>query len=449
MGTGILAFIKSLAPLSLYVLGIFLFLAAMNGKVNWALALVVLLAPLRNVVDRLQQFPGGGQLIDVLIIGMLVGWALSAIGGKQKLMESSPLNGAIILLALYMFISLQIGNQYLGTGMIFDRSDPRVQDWKNFLLLPLLYLITFNNIREKKWVWIIFTVTCVSMTLMDYYTSGQITWFSSLASRIKISGTFQFLGPNEVAAFYNQYSLLMLSVYFFMKKSYRKVLLLLLICVNLYCMVFMYSRAAYGAVAVGMFFLFAMKNRKLLIPLVLVVIFWQVALPEKARERILETKDEYGQLDVSAERRLDIWQESFALFQNNPIAGVGFGVFRYLRLGLGDTHNIYLKILVEEGTLGILIFLWVILAFLREGIRLYQKGEDDLSRGLGLGLVVCVVTLLVNNFFGDRWSYFELSTYLWIYAGLVSRLIRISQEATVRDSSIPSRKPKVLKRRFS
>ena len=56
-----------------------------------------------------------------------------------------------------------------------------------------------------------------------------------------------------------------------------------------------------------------------------------------------------------------------------------------------------------------------------------RSNRIQFSKGLGLGLFACMFVLLVNNFFGDRWSYFEISAYLWIIAGLASRLNIISQ----------------------
>lgn len=428
MGFGIIATLKNIAPLMFYLGGIILFFRAITGKVQWALLCVVFLLPLRNVVDKLQDYPLGNQFLDILILGIIVGWFVSSLGQQRKLMENTSNNAIAVLLILYTFISLIIGAQYLGLDGFFDISDPRVQSWKNFCMLPVLYFITVNTVRDKKGVWRVFTAMCCAMVLMGYYTSSQVSWFSSLVSRNKLTGTFQFLGPNEVAAFYNEYTVILLSVYFFMKKGVKKTLLFLLILLNTYCMMFMYSRAAYLAAAAGLFLLFAFKKRWLLIPLLLVALFWQVALPEKARQRFETTTNEYGQLEDSAERRLQIWEKGMELFKENSVMGIGFGSFSQLGYDLGDTHNIYVKILVEEGVVGMLIFLILIFSFIAEGFRLYQKGDDDLSKGLGLGLVVCMSVLLVNNIFGDRWSYLELSAYLWIFAGLVARLNIISKE---------------------
>lgn len=56
------------------------------------------------------------------------------------------------------------------------------------------------------------------------------------------------------------------------------------------------------------------------------------------------------------------------------------------------------------------------------GWKLYIKGEDGLAKGLGLGFVMCILVTLVNNLFGDRWTYWEISAYFWVFAGLVVRL---------------------------
>jgi len=440
MGFGILAALKTLAPLSIYLIGVFLFFATFAGRIHWTLAFVTFLIPLRNVVDRLQQFPMGNKFLTILIFVMTMIWFLTAFGQRFKSIPKSSLNFISLILVAYTFFSLQIGNQYLETS-IFNVRDPRVQDWKNFCMMPLLFFITLNNITDKKWVWRLLTVMCLSMLLMAYYTMTQITWFSALVSRTKISGTFQFLGPNEVAAFFNQFTLLLMSVYFFLKKGIKKTLLLILVLMNLYCILFLYSRAAYLATFIGMCLLFAVKNRKLLFILILAAVFWQTVLPEKAVERIQETTDEQGEIvDISAERRLAIWSISANLVQESPLVGIGFGSFRRLGFDLKDPHNIYLKILVEQGIFGLLIFAILILCFLKEGFILYKKGEDDLSKGLGLGLVICVVVLLINNIFGDRWSYFELSSYLWIYAGLVAKLNALSFEAAQAATKVLSRK---------
>ena len=91
--------------------------------------------------------------------------------------------------------------------------------------------------------------------------------------------------------------------------------------------------------------------------------------------------------------------------------GIGYGSFSRLGYDLGDTHNIYVKIMVEQGIIGIIIFAILIFIFIKEGFRLYRNGDDDRAKGSALGFAICIFVLLVTHIFGDRWTYPELSGY--------------------------------------
>ncbi len=159
----------------------------------------------------------------------------------------------------------------------------------------------------------------------------------------------------------------------------------------------------------------------MLIPIILILVCWQTVLPEKVIARIKETQDQAGQLDESSGKRIEMWQNALALFQGSPVLGTGFGTFRFMGYSLKDTHNIYMKILSEQGLVGIFIFFALLVAFMREGFKLYQKGDDEFSKGLGLGFFVAIFVVAVNNLFGDRWSYLEPNAFLWVLTGLVAR----------------------------
>jgi O-antigen ligase len=305
--------------------------------------------------------------------------------------------------------------------------------------MPVLFFITYATVGDKKTIWLFITAMCLSMVLMDYYTVQQVLWYRNIESRVKIHGTFVYLGPNEVAAFYNQYTILLMSIFLHMKRGLKKLGLAALILTNLFVVVFLFSRAAYLALAMGMFFLFWMKKKVLLIPLILVAVFWQTALPSKVIERIEMTTGDYNELDSSSENRLIAWQESLDLFEKSPIFGVGYGVYRRAGFILGDTHNVYFKILAEQGLIGIMIFLSLLFCLFMRGISLYRYGDDALSKGLGLGFAMAVIVLSVNNFFGDRWTYMEISAYLWIFAALVTKLHILALENTQTKAAFNNR----------
>jgi len=443
MGIGVL--LKTFAPLTLYMSGLGCALIALGGNTRLALMMVAFLLPLRNVIERVQLFPGGNQFLDIMLIGVLIGGMFKARPPEDAAVKKSSINAIAIITVIYMLFSLFRGDYYLYNGLNFDIKDSRVQDWKNFALMPLLFFLNFKNNTTKKEVWTMFAVVCCGIFVSGYYTAHQIGWHSSLESRERIRGTFQFLGPNEVAAFFNGYTIILMSVLYGLKKGRNKTLLLILVLSNIYCITFLYSRGAYLGLMVGMFILFSLKDKKMLAPIFLVLLLWQTVLPQNVVDRIKETKTETGKLDESSQRRIDIWQQSMTYFKSSPITGIGFGSFRHLGLDLGDTHNIYIKILTEQGAIGIIILMITLFCFIKEGWQLYQKGDDELSKSMGLGFFCCIFVFMVNNLFGDRWSYLEPNAYLWVFAGLVARLNAIAQAAKAEEKLPPTAPLKAAK----
>jgi len=442
-----LATLKNFAPLLIYALGFVLFLMSLTGKNRWTLMFVIALIPLRNIIERLHTMPYGKDFLDFLLITLVIGWFISAASQKHKMVDPSPINKIALATIFYTMFSVVHGSMYLGLVDYFQISDPRVQSWKNFCTPLLLYFITFNSVRDRKWVWRTVLVVCGTMLFMDAYLLRQITWYTNIVSRTKIHGTFVYLGPNEIAAFLNQYTIILLGIYFFMRRSLLKWGLLWLIYLNTTGILFLFSRAAYIGLAVGMFFLFLMKARKFLLPLVLVLLFWQAVLPVKVIERIEMTTNKYNELDTSSQKRLTMWAQGMELFNENPLLGIGYGGFQQMSFELGDTHNIYVKILAEQGIIGMLLFALLLITFFTQGIRLFRYGEDDMAKGLGLGFAVSIIVLAINNIFGNRWTYMEVSTFLWVFAALVARL-NIMTVADEKDTLAGKKRKKNIHGKF-
>lgn len=415
--------LKQYLPISLYCAGLFVALLSAFGRPQLALWLIAFLYPLRNVIDKFSEFPLGQDFLDILIGTVIIGslihkTALPPDIARQK----SPIHTMSWILIIYTYFSLWVGYFYLGYFDPLNTGDPRLQDCKNFILLPILYFVTFNSLKSKEDVWKLLYAILLGMFVANFYTGRQIVDHFGIESRRKITGTFVFLGPNEVAAYFNQYSMILIAMFFATKRKFIKGALGFLSFTNIHNVIFLFSRAAYIATWLGLFVYGAIRKRIFLIPLIALVIGWTVFLPPEVQQRITMTVDESGHLEASANTRIMLWEQATDLFYKNPIFGIGFHVFRELHLGAGDTHNIYFKILVEQGIFGILIFLILCLVFLREGWRLYKNADDDLTLGLGVGFFCCIIVMMVNNVFGNRWTHASLSGHLWMFAAMVARL---------------------------
>ena len=84
---------------------------------------------------------------------------------------------------------------------------------------------------------------------------------------------------------------------------------------------------------------------------------------------------------------------------------------------LKDTHNWYVKVLVETGIVGLMFVLFMLQQMLAVSYRLFRRADDPLYRGLGLGLFLAIFACFVANMFGDRWTYLEITGPLWVLVG--------------------------------
>ena len=117
------------------------------------------------------------------------------------------------------------------------------------------------------------------------------------------------------------------------------------------------------------------------------------------------------------------------VFDSNIIVGSGFNTYAYMhRVGnYEDTHNFFLKVLVETGVLGLALFLWLLAKTFRVGLAFSRRAKDPFYASLGLGLAGWLVAAFTANLFGDRWNYFQICGYMWVIAGMVAYALKAEQ----------------------
>jgi putative inorganic carbon (hco3(-)) transporter len=184
-----------------------------------------------------------------------------------------------------------------------------------------------------------------------------------------------------------------------------------------------FSRGSYLAILVSVFVLGVLKDRKLLVVLGIFLLTWQVVVPVPVRERVNMTVTSDGELESSANERVQIWQNAEESILKSPIVGSGFATFQYGQHvdDLRDTHNWYVKVLVETGIIGLIMAIFLLQQILSLAYKLFRRAEDPLYRGLGLGLFVAMIASMTANCFGDRWTLLEITGMLWVLIGAAVR----------------------------
>jgi putative inorganic carbon (hco3(-)) transporter len=352
----------------------------------------------------------------------------------------SQVNRVLVLLAVVTYLSLWRGWVYLGGSTPIDISDPRFSDWRSYMLMPAIAIAAATTLRDRRQLrfamLLMIVVTC--LVNWSFFRSGVGRDFSHYSEAVRDAGVLGYAGANGFSAFIAESVVFCASLFLFLKEKRIRLALGVVIAFSVYCLLFSFSRGGYAACFVGLAFLALYRQKKLFVALVVMVIAWQVVLPTAVQERINMTYDQNGQsLDESAADRVNLWQDAVTLISANPIFGTGFDTYQFMhRVGpYDDTHNYYVKVMVEMGAIGMLMLLAVIWQMWRAGLRLYRATHDPLLQALGFGLAAVMVTATVANLFGDRWTYLQVDGLMWLLLGCVIRGKLIAEREAVTETA--------------
>jgi O-antigen ligase len=98
--------------------------------------------------------------------------------------------------------------------------------------------------------------------------------------------------------------------------------------------------------------------------------------------------------------------------------GIGFDTFRH-KEGM-ITHSIFLKILAEQGSVGMTIFLIFTAMLLQQSYKLFRHSKSKLGQGIGLGFLTCEIVHLTGNLTGDQSLYYNMMAIYWVFLGIVA-----------------------------
>jgi O-antigen ligase len=387
----------------------------------------------------MQEFPLGGDLIDIMVVVMLIGWMIQK-GGFVR----TRVNTILIIYIITTFLSLLNGYLYLGKGFS-TLSDFQLQMWKDYIFMPIIFFIVLNNIRSsgdiKK---LIFSMSIIFLAvIVRFFSEFSNTDHNNFSEGTRTGAVFGFLGPNQLASFILANMIIFLIIYVVSKENKRGNLFYLFVgLAGFYPLLFTYSRGAYIAAAVVFLLLGIIRERKILVACFIILLLWHVVLPNSVVQRISMTSTSGEEFSEDNVGRLTMWSFAFDTFKSNPIFGIGFRAFENMELEeaptaftahgqkhtLRNVHNVYLQTMAEMGIIGLLMFLYLFFMALRSGWQLYRAASNNFMKGLGLGFFLSVCAVMTTNMFGDRWYPLVIQVYYWMFWALVERGLIIARE---------------------
>ena len=157
--------------------------------------------------------------------------------------------------------------------------------------------------------------------------------------------------------------------------------------------------------------LYSLRNaRRKILSLIIIIVLAIGYVFLIAPEQIERFKKMGAMDDQTSQERIENWKAAIAMFQDNPITGVGVGNYveannRIYHTGIPYVqHNIYLQALTESGLPGLAIVILIIIGFFKNQMETKkilesEKINDPFYMGLANGLNISMIGFLIAGFF--------------------------------------------------
>lgn len=400
---------------------------AVKSRNNWMLYAFVFLLPLQNLqVGYMPNLGAGLNFLNVFFALSLIGaWM---VGGS--LAKGEAINRWVMIYAIYQVISLVIGYGFV------SGAEAHINLLKDQLIgLSVFYLVQMSVVDWTAWRRMLLA------TVLPLPYIGRVVWsqHQSVAGwhysdDLRIKGTFTLLGANEMAAFCVTSAVVMFALLLGARVSRLwRLGLLAGLAFMLMGVMYGYSRTAYVTLILGVLTVALVwrQRMRLILPLLLSAAFLPAVVPSSVVERFDQTKVEEGERDESTEMRFEFWAIAWDTFTRYPVTGTGYHTFHHREINPWgkDTHNLYMRTLSEGGLIGAFILLGVLFSVLLTALRhLKISATGTLPYALGVGLVGVWAAWIVGNLFGDRFTYYPMIAYLWVYVALLIKARHLPKE---------------------
>lgn len=310
--------------------------------------------------------------------------------------------------------------------------------WRKFLLLPIGYILFTNSqyIKDKAFKFIFYFIVALTILAM-IYKSQLLFFFNENNIKFHIGSSSSEGMFVSVALAIGLWSLTQKEPVLGLT---RLPLALLTLYLMAYIVMFTSGRSGYIAMFIVLtsMSLIYIKNLKKIIAWkfglgLIVVATITVALlsvSKTSSDRINLAITEFKQSEqnstkniyTSVGQRLIFWKNTIDMLPQYFVFGVGTGGFQAAytkqvldKTGLDalitqDPHNQYLKILIEQGIIGLLLYLSMI-------VRVLIQSNKDASKFVLFSTVLYI--WLITSLFNAHFSTFMEGTFIWAWMGLM------------------------------
>jgi putative inorganic carbon (HCO3(-)) transporter len=376
--------------------------------------------------------------VGLLIIAIIIRWALLGVRPQGWQVPA-------FLLALYGFVGF--------VSLIYAQdSEPvlgKLSDYVKDALIALVIVVLLKRgvaFRRVLWTLLAIGIFLGTLSSLQYLTGNFSSIYGGFAKAElhEIAGStrgYRLTGPIGDANYFAQILIVLIPIAIDRILNERKLpgrmLAIWAAAVCILSVIFTFSRGGFIAMVAGViifFLIYPPRPLQLLVFIALGLALFAL-VPPTYSARILTLEDlipnQSGQINVrndsSFQGRADHLLTGWAMFESNPVFGIGLGnsVTRYdefsKEIGLATSivnrslHSLYLEVLAETGILGFLAFFALIGYAARCVVvakkKLLEASQFDyvhLVNGLAIGFISYLVSALFIHAAFPRYFYLLL-----------------------------------------
>lgn len=363
-----------------------------------------------------------------LIILAFISFVIKMLSDKGFVFRKTPLD---LFILAFAFITIL-------TAFTSITPKKSIQIMMVYLVFMCAYFLITNTITSKKELYALLSVVMISAFFVGLYGIYQyvfgfdegLVWIDSdMFSDIETRVVSTFENPNVLG----EYLLLMIPIavafIWSAPKNFTKFIHLCVAGVLALCMIFTYSRGNWIGLIVAIALFFAFYDRKFIWFGLIVLMISPVFLPQNIINRFLSVGDT---ADTSTSYRVNIWFGTLKMLKEYWLTGIGQGEeaftyiyskYSYAGVTAPHSHNLYLQILTENGIMGIIIFLGMMITYFKNVISSVVYKEHSFLKAVILGLSAGMFGYLVQGLFDNVFYNYRLVLLFYIVLGLTGAAV--------------------------
>ncbi len=406
----------------------FLGLVFQNGMTGVLLLLLALYVPVDYLLRDVYAIPVVSSGWDEGLLLLAVVWILLLRVREQPSLPtaSSPLDfpvGQFLLVCLFLFVVLLTRPKINFAGL---RATAQYILW---------FFLATRLIRTRKQCFMVYYIMVAVAALISLHGIYQFivaapipsNWVDQAEVAVRTRVYSIFGSPNIMGDYMVMFAPMMAALAYYLKNKAAKLLCWFFTFTMCFSCLFTMSRGAWIAMAVAILVFAALVDRRLILLMVLAFVA-ALFLPFVATRIGYLFTPEYAESTARGGRTVR-WEKAMEyLYANNPLLGIGFGRFggavamqnqESVWMKYFYTDNYYVKILSENGYVGLISFVLMMLGVVWTGLRGWFRKRHTAISPLCAGMLASLSGVLMHCYFENIFEEPYMAVTFWTIAAMM------------------------------